>query len=448
MMTMTVLNEDISVAGSKLYAKISWRLIPFLLGLYLICYIDRVNIGFAKLQFLGDLGLNDAHFGFATGLFFVTYSLFDIPSNLVLARIVVRKTLLRIMVAWGVLTAAQMFIRTAGELYVVRLLFGAAEAGFIPGILLYLTYWFPDQYRGRVTSLFLMAIPLSGVIGGPISGMIMQHLNDVGGLRGWQWLFLLEGIPAVILGFVAYFYLQDGPAQARWLTEQERATIEHDLESDRQKSSRGFTHGFAEVFKDPMMYALMLMSFTVNCGINTVSFWTPSLLKAAGLGDIGLIGWATGVISVVSAAAMVLIGTHSDRHIERRWHYTISGVLGAFSLFALPLAAGNVPLTALILTLAAIGSFCVACIYWTVPTSYLRGKGKAGGIAAVSMVGAIGSGVSPSIIGYLKVETGSLFVGLAVVGVMMLAGAILGLFAIPSNAAPAPVIPALKPTFP
>jgi len=447
MTAMTGLNANASVASAKLYAKVSWRLIPFLLGLYLICYIDRVNIGFAKLQFLGDLGLNDAHFGFATGLFFITYSLFDIPSNLVLARIGVRKTLLRIMVLWGLLTAAQMFIRTTGELYIIRLLFGAAEAGFIPGILLYLTYWFPDQYRGRVTSLFLMAIPLSGVIGGPISGMIMQHLNDVGGLRGWQWLFLLEGIPAVILGFVAYAYLQDGPAQAHWLTEQERAALERDLESDRQKGGRGFTHNFGDVFKDPMIYAMMIMSFTVNCGINAVSFWTPSLLKTAGLADVGLIGWVTGAISVVSAAAMVLIGYNSDRALERRWHFTASGALGALSLFALPLAAGNVTLTALVLTFAAIGSFCIACIYWTVPTSYFRGKGKAGGIAAVSMVGAIGSGVSPSIIGYLKVETGSLFIGLAVVGVMMLAGAILGLFAIPSNSVPAAVA-TLKPTFP
>src|ERR1700739_4058223 len=219
----------VETPASKLYSKLTWRLIPFLLGLYLLVYVDRVNIGFAKLQFLTDLGLNDAHYGFATGLFFVTYSLFDIPSNLMLSKIGVRKTLLGIMVLWGLLTSMQMFIRTAEQLYIVRLLFGAAEAGFIPGIMLYLTYWFPDQYRGRVTTLFLMGVPLAGIIGGPVSGILMQEFKHLGGLRGRQWLFLLEGIPAIILGVVAYFYLQNGPADAKWLNDRERAQLEADL---------------------------------------------------------------------------------------------------------------------------------------------------------------------------------------------------------------------------
>jgi MFS family permease len=429
------MSETIS-ADSALYRKLTWRLIPFLLGLYFICYVDRVNIGFAKLQFLGDLGLNDAHYGFATGLFFVTYSLFEIPSNLMFNRVGVRKTLLRIMVLWGLLTTLQMFIRTAGQLYILRLLFGAAEAGFIPGILLYLTFWFPDQYRGRVTSLFLMGIPLAGIVGGPISGMIMQSLNDVGGLRGWQWLFLLEGLPSIAMGVMAYFYLQDGPADAHWLSNRERETIAADLENDRQNSERGFTHSFAEVFKDPMIYAFMFMNFAVNCGANAVSFWTPSLLKEAGITNFGTIGWVTGAISLISAVAMLIIGRNSDRTMDRKWHFVLTGVVGAASFFILPISAGSVWGTASILTAAAIGNFCVLSLYWTIPTSYLRGKGKAGGIAASSMFGAIGSGVSPSIIGWLKVETGSLYFGLAAVGCILIAGVVMALIATPRRNEP------------
>ena len=429
-------------ADSALYRKLTWRLVPFLLGLYFICYVDRVNIGFAKLQFLRDLGLNDANYGFATGLFFVTYSLFDIPSNLMLNRIGVRKTLLRIMVLWGMLTTLQMFIQTAGQLYVLRLLFGAAEAGFIPGIMLYLTFWFPDQYRGRVTSLFLMGVPLAGIIGGPISGMIMQGLNDVGGLRGWQWLFLLEGLPAIALGVFAYFYLQDGPADAKWLSPGERATIAADLESDRRNNQRGFSHSFAEVFRDPLIYAFMMMNFAVNCGTNAVSFWTPSLLKEAGLSNFGAIGWVTGTISLISAIAMLMIGRNSDRTMERKWHFAASGVAGALGLLALPMAAGSILGTAAILTVAAIGNFSVLSLYWTIPTSYLRGNGKAGGIAAASMFGAIGSGVSPSIIGWLKVETGSLYVGLAAVACILLGGVAVALVATPKRTEPALAVPA------
>jgi D-galactonate transporter len=421
-------------ASARLYRKISWRLIPFLLLLYLICYVDRVNIGFAKLQFLSDLGLNDAHFGFATGLFFVTYSLFDIPSNLMLDRVGVRKTLLRIMALWGVLTAMQMFIRNAGELYVLRLLFGAAEAGFLPGIMLYLTYWFPDHYRGRVTSLFLMGIPLAGVVGGPLSGLIMEHFDGVHGLRGWQWLFLLEGVPAVILGVVAYFYLDDGPAKANWLSDDERKALQRDFELDRSRSPKGTRHSFMAVLRDPMIYALAAMNFCVNCGTNAVSFWTPTPLKSAGMTGFGGIGWLTGLISAISAVAMIAVGLHSDRMLERRWHFAGCGILGAAGFLALPLGANSLPLTAIILTCAAIGNFCVLAVYWTIPPSYLGGKGAAGGIAAASMVGAIGSGVSPSIIGWLKVQTGSLYAGLAVVALIVLAGVVLALAALPAKA--------------
>ena len=423
--------EDIN---ARLYSKLFWRLIPFVIGLYLICYIDRVNIGFAKLQFLTDLGLNDAHFGFATGLFFVTYCLFDIPSNLMLDRIGVRKTLLRIMVLWGAITAMQMFIRTAGELYVLRLLFGAAEAGFLPGVMLYLTYWFPNHYRGRVTSLFLMGVPLAGIVGGPISGTIMESMDGSYGLRGWQWLFLLEGLPAIAMGVVAYLYLDDAPAKANWLSDEEKRMLQRDLDADRMQSPKGLQHSFVAVLRDPLIYAMALINFCVNCGVNAVNFWTPSLLKSSGMTSIGNIGWMTGLISAICALAMVAVGSSSDRMMERRWHFAGCGLLGALAFLALPVGSDSSAITALLLTLAAIGNLSAVALYWTIPTSYLKGKGAAGGIAAVSMVGAIGSGVSPSIIGWLKVQTGSLYVGLAVVAIIGLVGVVLVLTTLPAKA--------------
>jgi D-galactonate transporter len=419
---------------TRLYRKLFWRLIPFVIVLYLICYIDRVNIGFAKLQFLTDLGLNDAHFGFATGLFFVTYCLFDIPSNLMLDRIGVRKTLLRIMVLWGVLTAMQMFIRTAGELYVIRLLFGAAEAGFLPGVMLYLTYWFPDHFRGRVSSLFLVGVPLAGIVGGPLSGTIMESMDGLHGLRGWQWLFLLEGLPAIAMGFVAYLYLDDAPAKANWLSDEEKRMLQRDLDADRLKNPKGLQQSFVGVLRDPMIYAMALINFCVNFGINAVYFWTPSLLKSSGMTSIGNIGWMTGLISAVSALVMIAVGSSSDRMMERRWHFAGCGILGAVGFLALPFSSDNFVVAAVLLTFAAIGNTCAVALYWTIPTSYLKGKGAAGGIAVVSMVGAIGSGVSPSIIGWLKVQTGSLYVGLAVVAIIGLVGVVLVLTTLPARA--------------
>lgn len=416
------------VDGATTYRRIYWRLLPFLMLLYFVCYVDRVNIGFAKLQFLPQLGMNDAQFGLATGLFFVTYSLFDIPSNLMLARVGVRKTLLRIMLAWGALTAAQMFITGPQSLYTLRILFGMAEAGFIPGIMLYLTFWFPNRHKAKVVSLFLMGIPLSGILGAPLSGSIMHGFDGVAGLRGWQWLFLLEGLPAMALGLVAFFYLQDGPDQARWLSDADRAQIATDKAADLAGArGAGAAHDFRQVLKDPMIYVFAAMNFAVNCSVNAISFWTPSLLRSAGLDNISTIGLVTGFISLIMAVSMVVVGRSSDRHMERRWHFVGCALLGVAGLVALPLGEHDVWLTTIILIVAGIGNLCAFSLYWALPTAYLQGRGAAGGIALASMVGAIGSGVSPTIIGFMKVSTGSLYGGLAAIAAIMLSSVILAL---------------------
>ena len=291
--------------------------------------------------------------------------------------------------------------------------------------MLYLTYWFPNRHKAQATGWFMMGIPLSGIIGGPISGGIMHGFDGAYGLQGWQWLFLLEGIPALLLGVVAYFYLQDGPAAAGWLTAPEKVRLERDMAADRARAVGRGGHGFREVLRDPMIYAFAAINFACNCGVNAISFWTPSLLRDAGLANVGTIGWVTGLISIVSGTAMVLMGRSSDRHMERRWHFLVCGVLAVGGLLALPLGAGSVLGTTVILMVAAVGNLCILSLYWSMPTAYLQGKGAAGGIALASMVGAIGSGVSPTIIGYMKVETGSLFGGLAAVAGIVVVGMVL-----------------------
>ncbi|WP_244548970.1 MFS transporter [Bradyrhizobium canariense] len=420
-------------ASDLVFRKIAYRLLPFILLLYFVCYIDRVNIGFAKLQFLDDLHLTDAHYGFAAGLFYVTYSLFDIPSNLMLARVGVRKTLLRIMILWGVVSGAQMFIRNASDLYILRLLFGAAEAGFIPGIMLYLTFWFPVRYRARITSLFFVGVPLSGIIGAPLSGMIMQHMNGLYGLRGWQWLFLVFAIPAIFLGVISYFYLDDGPKSAGWLSDNEKQVVTDELKSDGLAGDRGNKGSFAEAMRDPRIYAMALLNFAANTASNTATFWIPSVLKNVGLGSVERIGWVTGGISIVAAAGMLLIARSSDALMERRWHFVGCALITAGAYLLLPLASSSIPGTILLMAVGAVGGIGLLTIYWTIPTSYLRGRGAAGAIGFVSMVGAVGSAVSPSLIGWLRETTGSLYVGLGSTVVIVLASAALVLLAIPKN---------------
>jgi ACS family phthalate transporter-like MFS transporter len=419
--------------SDPIYRRIVWRIMPIILFAYFLCYLDRVNIGFGKLQFLGDLHLNDAHFGLATGLFFVTYCLFDIPSNLMLNRIGVRRTLLRIMVAWGCLTIAQMFIRTATQLYVLRLLFGAAEAGFIPGIMLYLTYWFPNAYRARIVSLFLLGIPLSGIIGGPLSGFIMHAFNDVGGLRGWQWLFLLEGIPAIVTGIAAFFYLDNRPSEARWLSQRDKDVLTADFVADRSATVTLDGGSWLAVFRDPFLYLLAALNFAVNAAVNAVSFWTPSLLRTVGVENVATIGLLAGLISAAGGAGMILIARNSDLTMERRMHLVLSGLVFSAGFLALPLFSGDVVLTVCGLMVSAVGGYCALMIFWTVPTSYFHGRSAPGAIGAVSAVGAVGSGVSPTIIGWLRVDTGSLYTGMAVIAAIMVVGCMAALLWLPRD---------------
>ncbi|WGS52444.1 MFS transporter [Paraburkholderia sp. D15] len=417
-----------------IYRKIARRIVPFLFFCYVVNFIDRVNIGFAKLQFLQDLKLDDAVFGLAAGMFFVGYLVFEVPSNLLLEKIGVRKTLLRIMVLWGSLTVLLMFVKSAGMLYLLRFLLGAAEAGFFPGIILYLTYWFPDRQRGRITSLFIMAVPLAGIIGGPLSGWIMVHFHDLLGLRGWQWLFLIEGVPAIALGVMALLYLDDRPASAKWLSHEEKRFVAMALDADRKTRGTQYTPpaGLADVLRNPRIYLLSAIYFCVFMGLNAIGFWIPTLLRHVGVQQLGHIGWISGGMSVCTAIGIVVIGHSSDRRAERRWHVAACGFAVAASFLLLPFAARSVPFTVALLVVASICIYATLSIFWTIPTADLDGGAAAAGIATITAIGAIGGAVSPSLIGSLATRTGSIYTGFAVIAVLLIAGMIALLWAVPS----------------
>jgi D-galactonate transporter len=418
--------------ADPIYRKIAWRLLPFLFICYMIAIIDRFNIGFAKLQFLQDLKLNDAIYGLAAGIFSIGYVAFEVPSNLLLERVGVRKTLLRIMVLWGIVTSLLSFANSAYHLYILRFLLGVAEAGFFPGILLYLTYWFPDRLRGRMTSLFVMAVPVGGIVAGPLSGWLMDRFHDVAGLRGWQWLFLIEGLPSVVLGIVAFFYLPDRPAQAAWLAEAEKSMVGRDLEADRAAGHARSPRRFGEALRNPRVYAMALIYFAYFCSLNTILLWTPTLLKTVGVATVTAIGWLSGMISLISTAGMVLVGYSSDRAMERRWHVALSGLLAAGCFFLLPAAAHSVALTVALLTLASVGIFSVLSLFWTIPSAYLEGSAAAGGIALISSIGSFGGAVSPFFVGWIKVETGSMYVALSAIALLLAIGMILLLACVPA----------------
>ena len=411
---------------SATYAKVTLRLLPFLFIGYVAAYLDRVNVGFAKLQMLNDLHFSEAVYGLGAGVFFIGYFLFEVPSNLLLHRLGARLWISRIMVTWALVSAASMFVTTPAAFYVVRFLLGVAEAGFFPGIVLYLTYWYPAAHRGRINALFMTGIPIAGVLGGPLSGWIMHTFGGVHGLANWQWLFLLEAIPSLLLGIATPFVLPNGIRAAAWLDEREKQLLETNLANDGQA---GVEAPLRSVLADGRVWRLAAIYFCCMMGLYGVSFYLPTLVAAAGVGDALEVGLLTAIPYAVAIVAMIVIARNSDRRHERRWHLALAAIAGAIGLSASTLFASELVPGLVALSIGTAGVLATMPVFWTWPSSVLAGTAAAAGIAMINSIGNLAGFVSPSIIGWMKELTHSTNGGMAVVAIALLAGATLVLTA-------------------
>ncbi len=382
------------------YAKVTRRLLPFLLLCYVVSYLDRINIGFAKLQMLSDLRFSETVFGLGAGIFFVGYFLFEVPSNIIMYKVGTRVWIARIMVTWGIVSACTLLVKTPAEFYGVRFLLGVAEAGFFPGIILYLTYWYPAHRRARMVATFMVAIPLSGILGGPISGFIMQFLAGKSGWPGWKWLFLLESIPSVLLGLITLVYLDSGIRQAKWLTEEEKQLLERNIACERAEK---IEHpSLLALFRDRRVWLMSWIFFSCAMGQYALTFWMPSLIRTAGVKSVLNVGLLTAVPYVVTAVAMVLLGASADRHRERRWHLAVPMLIGAVALVLSVWAGKHAGIAIVFLSIAAAGVISSAPLFWSLPTAFLSGAAAAAGIATINSIGNLAGFVSPYMIGWLE----------------------------------------------
>ena len=414
----------------RTYAKVIWRIIPLLFVCYVVAYLDRVNVGFAKLQMLQDLKFSETVFGLGAGMFFVGYCLFEVPTNLLLYRIGARKVMTRIMITWGIISCLTMFVTTSTEFYVIRFLLGVAEAGFFPGIILYLSQWFPAERRGRVTALFMTALPMSGVIGSPVSGWILQTFAGVNGWAGWQWLFLLEGIPTVLVGIVVWFYLDDKIESAKWLSPEEKRLLRDAIHRDNAQTP---DHSFGQAVRSAKVWILGLMYFGVVTGLYGISFWLPTLIKASGVAGALDIGLLSAIPYVVATVSMILVGRSADRRRERRWHFMVPAVVGCIGLILSATFSHNTTFAIAALTLAAAGVISSLPLFWTFPPAFLGGAAAAGGIALIGALGNVGGFVSPYAVGFMKDLTHSTDGGMYLLAGCVFMSAIIALTTMPAR---------------
>jgi D-galactonate transporter len=405
---------------NAVYNKVTRRLIPFLFACYVLAYVDRVNIGFAKLQMQQDLGMSDTVYGIGAGIFFIGYFFFEVPANIVLQRLGARLWLGAIMVIWGIVSACTIFVKGAHSFYAIRLLLGVVESGFFPGVILYLTFWYTRKHRARMVALFMSAIPLSGVIAGPISGGILARMSGLGGLRAWQWLFLIEGIPSAIAGLVTMFYLVDGPAKAKWLTNEERDRLIRGLhEEEETKKSEGHSnHRIVDAFKSAKVWLFCAIYFGFQMGSYGLWFWLPQILKDTVSSDPLLIGLISAIPWAAAAIAMIFWAHHSDKTGERRKHVAYGAGLAGLAFAIGGLIGPTGALAVFLVSLSAIGIMCGQSVFWSMPTAALSGAAAAAGIAWINSVGNLAGYVSPFLIGQIRDATG----GSMVIAQLVLAG--------------------------
>jgi D-galactonate transporter len=419
-------------AEDDVFRKIAWRLVPFLFLCYLAAYLDRVNVGFAKLQMQNELSFSETVYGFGAGIFFLGYVLFEVPSNIILHKVGARLWLARVMVTWAFISAGMAFVRTPTAFYIMRFLLGVAEAGFIPGVLLYLTYWFPAARRGRITALFLTAIPMASIFGGPLSGWILGSVSGTYGYSGWQWLFLVEAAPSLVFGVAILFYLDNSVKEAKWLDPDEKQMVAAIIAGE-QEEKEGLSE-LRHAFVTPRVWLLGAAYFCIASGIYIVSFWLPTIIKKTGVADPLTIGLLTAIPYLVAVVSMVTVCGHGDRTKERRWHTAAPAVACALGLAITAAATGNTIVAIIGLTLAAAGASTSQASFWTLPASFLGGAAAAAGIALVNSLGNVAGFASTYVVGWLADLTHSNVASLYLFGGLVLMGAILVLLIPPSVA--------------
>jgi D-galactonate transporter len=417
-------------ANGSLYNKIAWRIMPILFIGYIIAYLDRVNVGFAKLQMMGALKFSDAVYGFGAGIFFLGYFFFQVPSNLILDKVGARVWICRLLVSWGLVSGCTAFVHNPWQFYTMRFLLGVAEAGFFPGMILYLTYWFPSHRRAKMVAILMAGNPVSGIIGGPMSGYILHHFAAGRGIAGWQWLFIIEALPAVIFGVTILFYLDDRVVNATWLSQEEKSVVVAEINEEAGVKT---LHTLASVFTSPRVWLMCAIMFGIVMGSYAISFWQPTIIRQTGVKDPFDIGLLTMVPSALALVSMILVGRHADKTRERRWHVAGPNIVAALG-FVLCTQAGSSTMVAMIgLIMAMVGVVTALPMFWALPTSFLGGTAAAAGIALINGTGNLAGFFSPAIIGFLKTYTGTLTSGLFLVSGCLIASATLILALVPAR---------------
>jgi len=423
--------KGLAVAEEKIYTKVTWRLLPFLGACYLIAYLDRVNVSFARLSMLSDLSLSETAYGFGAGVFFIGYFIFEVPSNLALHRVGARIWIARIMLTWGVISGAMAFteplagitgLRVDTVFYSLRFLLGAAEAGFFPGVLLYLNYWYPSHRQSRAVALLLAAQPLSYVLGAPISGAIMDRFSDVGGLHDWQWLFLIEAAPALLFGIGVLSYLNNGIDDAAWLADNEKRALKQQLALEAKTKH---DYSLKTLVSSRTLWLFTLVYFLIVMGVYGINFWLPAIIEETGVQSVLSIGWITATSYLISALLAVLITRHAERVNEKRWHAASAAIVGGACLALSVAFAESTALTVSFVTLASAGALVSMALFWSFPGSIFTGVGIAAGLAAINSVGNLGGFFGPYLLGGLSDRLGSPAGGIAILGSFMIAAGIM-----------------------
>lgn len=412
------------------YHKVDVRLLPFVFLCYILAYLDRVNVGFAKLQMLKDLSLSDAAFATGAGIFFIGYFFFEVPSNVLLKKFGARTWIARIMISWGIISSCMIFVKGEWSFYGLRFLLGLAEAGFFPGVIFYLTLWYPSRLRSLRTAWFVAAIAVSGVIGNPISGIIMDKLSGTMNLAGWQWLFLAEGIPSIFVGFWVIWYLDSSIQEAKWLTPEEKTLLASHLAAEDQQKTQ---HKLSDAFASGKVWVLCAIYFTLMIGLYGIAFWLPTIVKAFGLKGYLDVGLITAIPYGVAVIGMIILSHHSDKTGERRIHYVLNVTAGAIGLILSGVYASQPVLAIIFLSIGTLGVIGSMPLFWPLPSAFLAGTAAAAGIGIVNSVGNLGGYVGPNIPIWAKHVSSDKSAALYIIAAILILGALLTFFFIPKS---------------